>query len=155
MNKSTKNIKELNMNFAVILEKGIIKEKSDKDGSIQEYFKENVTDWAQEFEKLYTEDTNYADMIKIFLFHKLKTDNWFMEDDAIVDLMEYGYYWDGMKQITYLDALYRFIFENKTVYLLYPDNTEAAADNLKELSRHYKNNGVFGFEIALNDKINC
>ena len=48
-----------------------------------------------------------------------------------------------MKRLTFLDAIYRFALENKSVYLLYSNNTEAEANNLEEISEHQKNGGQF------------
>lgn len=151
MNKLTEHITELSMYFALLLEKGKIKEDiSASSVSVREQFKEKVADWAQEFENIYTEDGSYADKIEIFLLHKLKTENWIEEEDAEGDLEEFGYYWAGMKRLTFLDAIYRFALENKSVYLLYPDNTETEANNLQELSEHQKNGGQFGYEVISN-----
>lgn len=57
-------------------------------------------------------------------------------------MKEYGYLWEGMIEISYQDALK----SNKTVYLLYSDNTEAEANNNEEIIRHYNNGGKFGIE---------
>jgi len=60
-----------------------------------------------------------------------------------MSLKEYGYNWEGMKEISYQDAL----TSNKTVYLLYQDNTEAEAESLEDITRHYNNGGKFGIEL--------
>lgn len=150
MNKLTENITELSMYFALMLEKGKLKEDISTSVSVREQFKEKVADWAQEFENICAKDDNYADKIEIFLLHKLKVENWIEEEDAEEDLEEFGYSWPGMKRLTFLDAIYRFALENKSVYLLYPDNTEAEANNLEEISEHQKNGGQFGYEIVSN-----
>lgn len=150
MNKLTENITELSMYFALMLEKGKLKEDISTSVSVREQFKEKVADWAQEFENICAKDDNYADKIEIFLLHKLKVENWIEEEDAEEDLEEFGYSWPGMKRLTFLDAIYRFALENKSVYLLYSNNTEAEANNLEEISEHQKNGGQFGYEIVSN-----
>ena len=82
MNKLTENITELSMYFALMLEKGKLKEDISTSVSVREQFKEKVADWAQEFENICAKDDNYADKIEIFLLHKLKVENWIEEEDA-------------------------------------------------------------------------
>lgn len=151
MNKLTENIIEMSMYFALLLDKGELKEDVSISVSVREQFKEKVTDWAQEFEDMYIEEGDYADKIEIFLLHKLKVEHWIEEEDAEDDLVEFGYTGGNMERLTYLDAVYRFAIENRQVYLLYPDNTEAEADSLDAIFKHKKIGGMFGYESAYMD----
>ncbi len=60
-------------------------------------------------------------------------------------MKEYGYLWDGMKEVSYNEAL-KLFDENKCVYLLYEDNTEAQVENNDDITKHYNNGGLFGIE---------
>ena len=64
-------------------------------------------------------------------------------------LIEYGYLWLGMKEISYEMALE--LVDKQEVYLLYEDNTENCAnyeEKPKESIReHYENGGKFGIEL--------
>ena len=56
-----------------------------------------------------------------------------------------SYNWDGMEKITFAEAKER-IDANKSVFLLYDDDTEAEADSIDDLIRHNKYFGEFGYE---------
>ena len=148
MNRLTENIVELSMYFALMQDHNKIKEDESASVSIREQFKEKVTEWATEFENLYVEEGNYADKIEIFLLHKLKKECWIEEEDVAGNLIEFGYLWEGMQRLTFVDAIYRFAIENKTVYLLYTDNTESVANSLEDISKHKVNGGMFGYELS-------
>ena len=60
------------------------------------------------------------------------------------DLKEYGYLWDGMTEISKEDA--EKLYTTKEIFLLYPDDTEAAVTSFDEIGRHYKLGGKFGVE---------
>lgn len=60
-------------------------------------------------------------------------------------LIEYGYKWLGMKEISYEMALN--LIDKQEVYLLYEDNTESLAENLDDIKCHYENGGLFGIEL--------
>lgn len=62
------------------------------------------------------------------------------------ELIDYGYLWLGMKEISYDNAVNNYRC-NVAVYLLYEDNTESQANSLKEIKDHYKNGGKFGKEL--------
>jgi len=62
------------------------------------------------------------------------------------DLIDYGYLWLGMQEISY-DVAVQFI-NTKMVYLLYEDNTEGLAYTLEDINKHYNNGGKFGVEIT-------
>lgn len=51
-----------------------------------------------------------------------------------------------MQEITYEDAANRFLHENKEVYLMYDDGTEALVVNQMEIYNHHQNGGKFGIE---------
>lgn len=55
------------------------------------------------------------------------------------------YKWNGMIKISYAEALQEYN-NNKEVYLLYEDNTEALALSLEEIKNHNTHNGEFGYE---------
>ena len=57
-----------------------------------------------------------------------------------------SYEWEGMQKIGYKEALDRFVEEDKTVFLLYDDGTEAEAENVEEIVKHYGYCGEFGYE---------
>lgn len=54
------------------------------------------------------------------------------------------YKWNGMKKISYTEALQEY--NNKEVYLLYEDDTEALALSLEEIKNHNTHNGEYGYE---------
>ena len=62
------------------------------------------------------------------------------------DVIDYGYTYDGMTIATYQDAVNDFEKYGEGVFLLYPDDTEALATNIKEIHEHGKNGGIFGFD---------
>ncbi|MDR3295424.1 MAG: hypothetical protein LBT26_06310 [Clostridiales Family XIII bacterium] len=51
------------------------------------------------------------------------------------DMTAYGYAWGGMEPLDRAAALTRFD-SSKEVYLLYPDNTEAAAESREEIEKY-------------------
>ena len=53
-----------------------------------------------------------------------------------------------MEEVSYKEALE--LFEEKEVYLLYEDNTEAQAEEQKDIIKHYNNGGRFGIEKRKN-----
>ena len=66
------------------------------------------------------------------------------------DLIDYGYLWIGMQEISYDVALQ--ISSTKSVYLLYEDDSESMAYNLQEIREHYNKGGKFGVEIESYDE---
>ncbi len=52
-----------------------------------------------------------------------------------------------MKEISYEEAVNIFLDENKEVYLMYDDGTEALVVNQIEIYNHHQNGGKFGIEI--------
>ena len=54
------------------------------------------------------------------------------------------YKWNGMIKISYAEALQEY--NNKEVYLLYEDDTEALALSLEDIKDHNTHNGEFGYE---------
>ena len=60
----------------------------------------------------------------------------------VTDMNAYGYKWEGMLPLTESWAL-ELYDSNNTVFLLYPDNTEAQVVNREDISNH---DGVFGIE---------
>ena len=53
------------------------------------------------------------------------------------------YTWEGMKKISYKEAL----TSDTQVYLLYGDDTEGAAESDEDMKMHYENGGEFGIEL--------
>lgn len=149
MNKITENISEMSMYFALMLQEGKIKFPEEDAVSVRDQFKENVAIWAGNFERLYDGKAPYPDAIEIFLLHCLKEEGWIEETDAETDAKNYGYTFEAMQRLTFLDAAYRFAVEGKSVYLVYSDNTEAEADSLDAISKHQDEGGLFGYELSV------
>ena len=59
-------------------------------------------------------------------------------------MSEYGYAWDGMLPLTQTRATELFD-SDQTIFLLYPDNTEAMIFDRSEIANH---DGIFGIERA-------
>ena len=154
MDKITENIAEMSMYFALMLNEGKIKFPEEDTVSVRDQFKEKVASWAENFEWEYNSEDSYQDAIEIFLLYRLKEEGWVEESDAkmeLQDLKNYGYTFEGMQRLTFLDAIYRFVVEGKSVYLLYSDNTEAEADSLDAIARHQDKGGLFGYELPVID----
>ena len=66
------------------------------------------------------------------------------------ELINYGYLWLGMEEISYELAVK--LFNMQEVYLLYEDNTESLAENIDDIENHYKNGGKFGIELKVYDE---
>lgn len=65
-------------------------------------------------------------------------------------LIEYGYLWLGMREISYgyaIELIERATNNSPCVYKLYEDNTESLAESLDDIKCHYENGGKFGIEI--------
>lgn len=60
----------------------------------------------------------------------------------------YGYLWDGMLQIRKTVAL-KYRLQGYQVYLLYADNTESAAESIKDILSHAQKGGIFGIEKCM------
>lgn len=58
---------------------------------------------------------------------------------------EGSYSYEGMKKVTYEEAISRFN-ENLNIYLLFDDNTESLVESIDEILDHEKNSGEFGYE---------
>lgn len=58
-----------------------------------------------------------------------------------------GYKWEGMKKITYEEALKEYRKGNLAIYLLYDDDTEGLAESESDIHEHQKHYGEFGYEI--------
>lgn len=109
----------------------------------EDKFKRTVGLLQDEFRKCLPDSASNCDLEhkkQIFLSYKLR------EMNPIPVLIDYGYTWTGMNPLTLIEAAYRFAIENRSVYLLYCDNTEAEADNLGEILYHYNQGGICGFE---------
>lgn len=70
-----------------------------------------------------------------------------------------GYLWEGMKKITFEEAIKKNFF-SEPLFLLYSDGTEAEAQTPSEIVTHYENGGEFGiekekkvFRLIFNDRI--
>ena len=53
------------------------------------------------------------------------------------------YTWEGMKKISYEEALEC----GAGCYLLYDDDTEGLAESDEDMKMHYENGGKFGIEL--------
>lgn len=60
----------------------------------------------------------------------------------------YGYHWGGMIPISKATAL-RYRSKGYQVYLLYADNTESAAESIKDILSHAQKGGIFGIEKCM------
>lgn len=58
-----------------------------------------------------------------------------------------GYKWEGMKKITYEEALELFHKADIGIFLLYDDDTEALVETEADIHNHQKHYGEFGYEI--------
>lgn len=151
MKKLTENIIEMSMLFSRMLENEKIKQPEPDTVSVFDIFKERVEDWANEFEGIYRDSVPYLEAIEIFSLHKFIEEGWAEVEDQTGDLEAFGYINGDMEYLSCLDAAYRFAIENRPVYLLYPDDTEAEADSLEAISKHQQNGGMFGYELPLVD----
>lgn len=123
--------------FAVLDSRGCLKE-----GAADE-FKQNICLLEEEFREYLPHSAPDCDLEhkkQIFLAYKLK------EKQRMISLEKYGYTDTGMTPLDLEEAVYRFAIENRTVYLLYSDNTEAEANSLGEILYHYNDWGVCGYE---------
>lgn len=62
---------------------------------------------------------------------------------TVEEMNEYGYLWDGMIPISLTEAIELWKEGSRTVYLLYPDDTEGMAESLEEIESH---GYMFGIE---------
>ena len=123
--------------FAVLDSRGCLKEGAEDE------FKRNICLFEEEFRECLPQsapDCNVEHKKQIFLAYKLSN------KQRLPSLEKYGYTYTGMNQLTLEEAVYRFAIENRTVYLLYSDNTEAEANSLGEILYHYNDWGVCGYE---------
>lgn len=60
-------------------------------------------------------------------------------------LLNYGYKWLGMKEVSYDFAI--IYFKDNAIYKLYEDNTESLAESIDDIKCHYENGGRFGIEL--------
>ena len=61
------------------------------------------------------------------------------------ELIEYGYKWLGMKEVSRDFAI--AYFKDNAIYKLYEDNTESLAESIDDIKCHYENGGKFGIEL--------
>lgn len=123
--------------FALLNSRGCLKE-----GAADE-FKRKIRSLEKEFRECLPQSAPDCDLEhkkQIFLTYKLS------DKQKLPSLEKYGYTYTGMNQLDLVEAAYRFAIENRTVYLLYPDNTEAEASSLGEILYHYNDWGICGFE---------
>lgn len=66
------------------------------------------------------------------------------------ELINYGYLWLGMGEISYKLALE--LFNMQEIYLLYEDNTESLAESIDDIKEHHENGGEFGIELKVYDE---
>lgn len=64
---------------------------------------------------------------------------------SIQEMNDYGYTWEGMLPLRDRMAFYWTNFFQ--IYLLYPNDTEAAANDFFELHRHANDGGIFGIDV--------
>lgn len=123
--------------FAVLDSRGCLKE------GVADEFKRKICSLEKEFRECLPQSAPNCDLEhkkQIFLTYKLSN------KQSLPSLEKYGYTYTGMNQLNLVEAAYRFAIENRTVYLLYPDNTEAEANSFGEILYHYNDWGICGFE---------
>ena len=72
-----------------------------------------------------------------------------MQKRKLIGMVSYGYLWDGMHQVSKSNAL-KYHSQGIPVYLLYSDNTESAAQSIKNIISHAQKGGLFGIEKCIN-----
>lgn len=72
-----------------------------------------------------------------------------MQKRIPIGMVSYGYLWNGMLQISKSNAL-KYHSQGVPVYLLYSDNTESAAQSIKNIISHAQKGGLFGIEKCMN-----
>ena len=61
------------------------------------------------------------------------------------EMFDFGYRWGGMQPLTKSEAQ-KMWKENREVFLLYPDDTEAAVWSELDFDEHEERGGMFGIE---------
>lgn len=146
MNKLTENIIEMSMFFFRMLEDDKIKQPEPDTVSVCDEFKNKVEDWANEFEKMYRNGIPYLDAIEVFLLKKFIENGWAEVEDKEGNLEEFGYTNGDMIFLSRIDAAYRYMFEDKSVFMIHPDNISVQVCCMEDISKHMDNGGLFGYK---------
>lgn len=146
MKKLTENMVEMSMFFSRMAEDGKLIQPETDTVSIFGLFKEHVEDWATQFETMYRDGLPYQDAIEVFTLHKFLEEGWAEVEDPEVNLEEFGYTKGDMIHLSRIDAAYRYMFENKPVFMLHPDNISVQVCCMEDISNHMDNGGIFGYK---------
>lgn len=144
MKKITENMVEMSMFFSRMAEDGRLIQLEPV--SICDLFKEHVEDWAGEFEELYRDGLPYLDAIEVFTLRKFIEEGWAEAEDQEVNWEEFGYTKGDMIYLSRIDAAYRYMFENKPVFMLHPDNISVQVCCMEDISKHMDKGEIFGYK---------
>lgn len=151
MKKLTENMVEMSMFFSRMAEDGKLIQPEADTVSIFGLFKEHVEDWATQFEAVYRDGLPYQDAIEVFTLHKFLEEGWAEVEDQEANLEEFGYTNDDMIYLPRIHAAYRYMFENKPVFMLHPDGISVQVCCMEDISNHMDKGGVFGYKNPFKD----
>ena len=146
MKKLMENVVEMSMFFSRMAEDGKLIQPEPDTVSIFSLFKERVEDWATQFETVYRDVFPYQDAIEVFTLHKLLEEGWAEVEDQEANLEEFGYTNDDMIYLPRIHAAYRYMFENKPVFMLHPDNISVQVCCMEDISKHMDKGEIFGYK---------
>ena len=159
MKKLMENIVEMSMFFSRMMEDGRLIQPEPNTVSIYSLFKEHVEDWATELETVYWDGLPYQDAIEVFTLHKFIEEGWAEVEDQETNLEEFGYTNGDMIYLPRIHAAYRYMFEDKPVFMLHPDNSSVQVCCMEDISKHMNKGGVFGYrnpyqniQFVMNDR---
>lgn len=149
MKKLTENMVEMSMFFSRMAEDGRLIQLEPV--SICDLFKEHVEDWAGEFEELYRDGLPYLDAIEVFTLRKFIEEGWAEAEDQEVNWEEFGYTKGDMIYLSRIDAAYRYMFEDRPVFMLHPDGISVQVCCIEDISKHIDKGGFFGYKNPFKD----
>lgn len=151
MKKLMENVVEMSMFFSRMAEDGKLIQPEPDTVSIFGLFKEHVEDWAGEFEELYRDGLPYQDAIEVFTLHKFLEEGWAEVEDQEANLEEFGYTKGDMIHLSRIDAAYRYMFEDRPVFMLHPDGISVQVCCIEDISKHIDKGGFFGYKNPFKD----
>ena len=134
MKKLMENVVEMSMFFSRMAEDGKLIQPEPDTVSICSLFKEHVEDWAGEFEELYRDGLPYLDAIEVFSLRKFIEEGWAEVEDQEANLEEFGYTKGDMIHLSRIDAAYRYMFEDRPVFMLHPDGISVQVCCMEDIS---------------------
>ena len=84
--------------------------------------------------------------LRLFTLHKLLEEGWAEVEDQEANLEEFGYTNDDMIYLPRIHAAYRYMFENKPVFMLHPDNISVQVCCMEDISKHMDKGEIFGYK---------